>query len=237
MAIRATDDAELTQRNRGSEKQGIYMKIEYENIPDLSHIKKLMPSHILGMYFLGEEISGFKYHALIVNIIRLTDLAISEYEIARLAFREWAVTSDTIKVTSFALSSGHFEYCIDALNRALNHLESLRSLLNKHPNAPESLKDFISHDLNRKYKSLIYGDDRKNNIVKFRNAIQHMERNIKNGVIVRGESITLWIPPDANYLEIGSQKMSFDDLKRYLLDLYSIAGKLSAYSEPKENAD
>jgi hypothetical protein len=180
-----------------------------------------------------------KIYGLLMNFVRLTDLAVSEYEIGRslhnILWNERHEGAASIIGTAVRACS-HFETSITAAHRAVRHFRELKNQPNR-PAAFSSLLPSTTTILSKK------GD---NEIEAMRHAIQHLEDRIvgstKNKVkrppIREGEPIALKMRGDERQqegrtvqvidrLELGSHCILFRDLQQWLTELHGYARALT----------
>jgi hypothetical protein len=93
----------------------------------------------LNHVFRGGGPQDKQAHGLIVSLIRLYDLALSGYEEGRQSLLEFGQPTSVLRLGLFISASGHFEVCIDAIKRAINHIRTLRAA----KFIPQSLKDLV----------------------------------------------------------------------------------------------
>ena len=189
------------------------------NIPNRSYLSARLTSFAMGRSFTSSGPKGREAYALVMNFVRLVDLAVSEYESGRLAILEFANSNENLRLGSAIRSSAHFEVCIDALKRAINHLKAMRG----NSNVPPDLKDLLRRDIR-----LISGKV-EGKVTGMRDAIQHLERDIIKGEVTEGQSFAL--QPTRDDLQLGSFKIGYDELAEWITEAHTLSGKLIGYRE------
>lgn len=194
------------------------MEIKF-NIPDLSELKPFSVTFMMSHFFTGSGPKGRKAFALVMNFIRLVDLAIREYENGRDALCEFATTINGFGLHLTIRASAHFEVCISTLKRSVYLLKRIQ----KHPEVPQSLKDLLPRG------SRVLPGQGEHQILDMRNAIQHLEERIITGEIMAGQSLGLM--PSEDCIELGGCRILYPDLAEWLRELHIHAIRLSQYRE------
>src|SRR4051812_18330202 len=96
------------------------------NIPDLSNLESYSSIFFINYFLRGRGPTGHEAYGLILNYIRLTDLAVSEYEYGRRALLRYADGTKGLAIASMIRATSHFEVCIDTLKRAINLLKAVK---------------------------------------------------------------------------------------------------------------
>src|SRR5436309_1771186 len=187
------------------------MSLQY-NIPDLSALRTFRVSFAAEKIFSSDR--DYETYALLMNLMRLMDLAIREYESGRRVLDEFKTRSGSIMLSPIFLASGHFEECASTLKRLINYVKVIRS----HPKVPEHLKTLLPGKL-----TVLRGQVEKQ-ITDMRDAIQHLENRIYKGEITPGDAICL--EPSQHGLNLGKHKVLYADLAGWLQELHSHAEKL-----------
>ena len=194
------------------------MKFNFD-APDLSGLGELSTLFAARRIFQRAGPTHHEVYALTMNYIRLVDTAIREYENGRRMLSRFEEATSAGLNLMFRASS-HFEVCIDALKRALNHLKKLRA----HKDVPQSMKDLLPSKL------LVLTGTVEGHMTTMRDAIQHLEKDILKGEIVAGQALCLM--PVEDGLELGDYKIHFRDLAKWLRELHQRAEALAHYWEP-----
>jgi len=188
-------------------------------IPELSDLKSQSVLLAVNRFFRGAGPKDWKAWALVLNYVRLVDLAVTEYEIARKAILEFASSNETLLLDRPIQASGHFETSVTATKRAIDHLKALRS----HREVPQRLKDLIPRGI------IVLSGNVETKVTTMRHAIQHLEKDIKNGNISPGQAIAL--SPKEHNIELGRCSIRYSDLADWLRELHSLSVKLTSYWE------
>ncbi len=150
-----------------------------------------------------------------VNFIRLVDLSVAQYELAR-SHLEASLPDGKNRLGSLLSGVDHLELCVITVRRALNALQSVT----RHPNAPEIPR------LARRALQAFGGP-----LGRTRDAVIHIEKDISKGNISSGESHALLVSEDGRTASIGGHQLSLEDLERAIRRLHELAETLSQYRE------
>jgi hypothetical protein len=184
-------------------------------IPNLSDLSKISIHFAVCRVFLASGPKSYAQYALIMNYIRLVDLAISEYQDGRdLALRYWEPGES---LGAMIRAAGYFEACLSNLKRALNHLKIIRS----HKGLPKNLKDRLPRQL-----KVLHGST-EGQITAIRDAIQHLERDIQNLDVKQDNPICLVL--EFEKLVLGNYSISYQKLSAWLKELHQCATKIHSY--------
>lgn len=190
-------------------------------VPNLSSLDQHSPFFMFNRYFRGAGPKNYEAYALVMNFIRLVDLAICEYENGRNVLEEFLASKNNSIVSHLPIfASNHFEVCISTLKRIINYLKKLRG----HPNVPRSLKNLLPKN------SKVLSSQVENLITNMRHAIEHLENKIQYGEITFGQA--LCIMPVEDGIELGKYKILFRDLAEWLREVHKYSNELVQYREP-----
>ena len=190
------------------------------NIPALSHLSSQSISFVMERFLTDSGPQDRKAYALVMNFVRLVDLAVSEYESGRLAILQLAnKRNGNLRLGPAIRSTAHFEVCIDALKRAINFLKAIRG----NATVPQALKDLLPRT-----SSLISGKA-EGKVTDMRDAIQHLEERIQKGEIIEGESLAL--QPTCDDLQLGSRNLRYIELAEWLTEAHTLSSTLRGYRE------
>lgn len=135
-------------------------------MPSLEHLdSKNTLNALLNVFFRQKGVLPPPGQGLLNNLTRLTDKAVIEYEAARAALDRYVDPRGDRALSDVFRTFDHLETCLDALHRAGQHAEALRSA----PGGPA---------INVKQTPSPEARDR---VRKVRNAIQHAEERILRG--------------------------------------------------------
>jgi hypothetical protein len=135
-------------------------------MPSLAHLdNKNTLNAMLNVLFRGPRVAGPKAHALSMNLTRLSDKAVIEYELARKALDRYVRPGRNRPVSELLRAGDHLETCLDAVHRAGVHAEALRDL----PGAPKIKQNELPSDQARNRARLL------------RNSIAHAEEKVVQG--------------------------------------------------------
>lgn len=164
---------------------------EYQ-IPDLS---KLFDRNILDLALdaaLGTW-RGPKEHPhnrIWINMVRLSDQSVREYESARRALIEYGEKGHEGHVSPFYLAIDHFENAVNAVYRATWDASTL-------------------HALGGWAFGLASTEQRKA-LADVRNAVQHIDEGLRKGRVEPG--IPIYLVPLPDYLQIADYQLAYRDL-------------------------
>lgn len=189
------------------------MKYQFK-APNLSELDELSLGFALNHILNNSGNYNHTDYALVMNFVRLVDLAIREYENGRRKLCE-SQNNNTARLWLTIVASGHFEVCITTIKRTIGHLKGIRSNKTIRDNLPQSIK-------------ILNGKSEKQ-ITDMRNAIQHFDEQIKKGEIKKGQP--LFIIPTETAIELGAYTIQFADLSSWLRELHKCASSLALYKE------
>ncbi len=150
-----------------------------------------------------------------VNVIRLVDLSVAEYETAR-SHLEASLPNGENRLGSLLSAVDHLELCVITVRRALNALESVVH----HQEAPTVPREA------RRALHAFEGPLRCT-----RDAVIHIEEDISKGKIQPGESHALLVSVDGRTAAIGQHQVSLAALGCAILRLHELAETLAQYRE------
>ena len=187
---------------------------------ELSDLSGLSPQ---GTTFAARHIftaSGERDHigySLQMNAIRLSDLCIREYGLARTAILEYHSNGTGFGFEYIMNASGHLEVCIWSLERFINHVDALRSA----PSASMLIKSLVPRD-----EPFIKKAVRKQ-ISDLRNCLAHLECDAMNGDLPQGANLALL--PSEEGLEVGKYSITWTDLVIWLSAMHACAVRLANF--------
>jgi hypothetical protein len=201
--------------------------MERYNIPDLSNLHELCVHLTVRKYLVGYT-DDLQTNVLVLNFVRLVDLAIDEYNLGRKA--KIKAKSTSLKslmglpmglpmVGQAIRSSSHFEVCISTTKRAIDHLKAIRSLRT----APQELKDLCPR------KATVLQDTVGKQVKDLRDMVIHLEERIIRSEFEEGQKAALHITE--THIELGAEKILISDLVLWLQELHSIAHRFIDYFE------
>ena len=189
------------------------------SIPNLAELRPRSTFFAVNRLFRGAGPQNPEAYALVVNFVRLADLAINEFELGREAILQFKASNENLALGRAIRASSHFETCISTLKRAIDHLKAIRG----HRKVPPSLKYLLPRGIN------VLSGDVESQVANMRHAIQHLEGRIKKGEILAGQPIILAI--NENDIELGAYRIRYSDLADWLKELHNLASKVSNYWE------
>jgi len=185
-------------------------------IPDLSGLKpKSLQLTLYGV--TGRAADDYKVYALVLNFVRVVDMALQDFLNCRMSLMEyWNRTdSSTVPLGFLILGAGHFEACVGNLKRATELLKAIRGY--------DGLNSSTQALVRQKYTVL--NTHVEKTVTDMRNAIQHLYGDIKKGAIVEGQAI---YPSSTakDGMRLGQHKILFSDLAAWLTELHTLSQNL-----------
>jgi hypothetical protein len=185
-------------------------------IPDLSGLK---PNSLqLTLYQVtGRVPEDYKIYALVLNFVRVVDLALQDFENCRTSlFRYWnRKDNSTVPLGFLILGAGHFEACISNVKRAIELLKAIRGHSGLRPSTQALVR--------QGYKVL--NNNVEKAVTNMRNAVQHLYGDIKKGAIVHGQAIYP-SSTDNDGMKLGQHKILFSDLAAWVTELHTLSQNL-----------
>ena len=172
---------------------------------------KTFLADILNVVFTRGGPSDFAAAAYSRNFIRLCDLAIREYMLAREALIEYINTPNEVMSPLFH-AVGHLEQCIHAMRRAIRFARNKQG-----PRLPRM--DVISSDVESRIRNI-------------RNAIEHTDERIRKGRIQKGEFLMLGVKSGS--IELEGKEIYYSELAKWLKQLKQLAEYMASYHEKNE---
>lgn len=192
------------------------MELIYE-IPPLDDLKAKSSLFAMRHIFQAAGPKDYGSYALVMNFIRLVDLAIAEYELGRSSINSFVASTETLAFGKAVRASGHFETCITSIKRAIEHLKALRGYYE----APQTLKDILPRGI-----TVLSGKVEKQ-ISGMRHAVHHLDEHIKDRKISQGQPFAMFMARNA--LELGEHSILYSDLSSWLRELHQLSTKLAGY--------
>lgn len=158
-------------------------------------------------------------YSLMSNFIRLTDLAVDEYNLGRKAFLDFISSEEEVKISRAYRAASHFEVCINAIHRAIAHLKVIRS----RKDIPTTIKDLCPR------RSVVLAKSVTTRVTGMRNLVMHLEEGLNMAEIASNESIMMLAGETG--VELGKYRFTYVEMVTWLRELHNIAQKFSHYSE------
>lgn len=178
------------------------------NAPDISSLSDdLVSEYILRITFHSAVPSDAVLRGLTVGYVRLVDKCTDEYRRGRSYLDQFVHSELNLRASTIFRAASHFETCGNTMKRAINYLEALR----RARSGPQISKNLaVFREANR--------------IRVLRDAIEHTDQDILNGVIIPGDPHVLMVKD--NGLALGGEEVSYQDLVHLLEQLHDQARKL-----------
>lgn len=184
-------------------------------IPDLSKLNdQVTLALMLNRVFRGGGPKDHISYALLANFIRLADQTLQEYKAARNALLEYINRPNNNVFSPLFRATGHCEICLNSLKRSINFAKRIQRDRNT-LQIPRNL-------------SVLSGTVTER-IRKFRNAIEHLDKDILKGKIQKGEPISLLVNSDS--IELLGEEIYFTEIAVWIQELNSLASALATYTE------
>jgi hypothetical protein len=149
-------------------------------------------------------------HKLFLNVVRLSDKATSEYQSARETADDFAENWQMMRLSPYFRTVDHLESCVNALHRALLHLDAIRS------NQSLPVIDRTA------WRSLSDAQTRLNDI---RDAIEHTEERVRTGTIAIGDFP--FLRADERHLELEGHQVKYSEMAEWLRRVHAIMNTLA----------
>lgn len=161
---------------------------------------------LINVAFTNGGSSDFAAAAYSRNFVRVCDLAIQEYTLAREALIEFINTPNNIMNPLF-VATGHLEQCIHAMRRAIRFA--------RHKNGARLPRiDVISSNVEWKIQNM-------------RDAIEHTDERIRKQEIQQGEFLMLAVKSDS--IELDGKEISYTELAEWLKQLHDLSEVIATY--------
>ena len=182
------------------------------DMPELpENYGKAFLSHLLNVFFANGGPSDFAAAAYSRNFIRLCDLAIQEYNLARKELIKYVSTSNNVMSPLF-VATGHLEQCIHAIRRAIRFA--------RHKNGPRLPRtEVISSSVEYRIRDL-------------RDAIEHTDERVREQKIKQGEFLMLAV--NSNSIALEGKEIFYSELAEWLKQLHQLSEFVATYRETKE---
>ncbi|MEO8630279.1 MAG: hypothetical protein ABI612_19605 [Betaproteobacteria bacterium] len=182
-------------------------------MPDLSGLfRKTMLTFLLSQVFQSAGAQGYLPRAFQTNLVRLTDKALEDYELARSAFQEYVTRSSNNMRSPLFRATGHMENCFGSLERARRYARRL-------------LEDTETTELVTGFSVL--APDVKRRIGTIRNAIEHTDDRLISEQIKDGDLVMLLMGEDA--VELQQESILYTELATWLTELHALADKAARF--------
>ncbi len=185
------------------------------HMPSLSDLGRNRGTLLLNIVFAhgGPRNDLLRRH--FVNVIRLVDLSVAEYETARLHL-EASLPNRKDRLGSLLSAVDHLELCVITVRRALDALESVV----RHPESPA-----IPREARRALQAF------EGPLRGTRDAVVHIEEYISDGKVQPGQSHALLVSEDGRTASIGQHQVSLEALGTAIRRLHELAQKLAQYRD------
>jgi hypothetical protein len=185
------------------------------HMPSLEHLDpNIMGTLFLNIVFVPDGPQGpIRRH--FGNFVRLVVLSSVEYETARRSLEELINRNlEDTPIWSFLSAVNHLEVCIITLYRAFNILTTM-------------VKNKGGLIADREVLRLL--NSFKTSLQPIRNAVMHIEEEIRNGDIKEGQAHVLVVSADGRSASIGKYEINLERLGRAIERLYREAKKIAQY--------
>jgi hypothetical protein len=193
------------------------------DLPGLSELRPLAGWFGVLRALTGAGSDDRVAYTLQANSIRLSQAAISEYQLGVLAVKNFHEKRQELSALHWAVVSvNHFESCLWHLERFLKHCRALRGSVSAEPD----LKRIIPRTLQ------IFEQDAESRITRLRHRLAHLEKAAQNSELPQGSSIML--RPVRSGLILADIQISWLELAAWLREAHSIVERLIEFM-PNEN--
>lgn len=161
-------------------------------VPDLSGLydKNILNVALDALVGRWPGPADYPYRGMWVNLVRLSDQAIREYELARLALREYVDHGHEGRISPFYRAIDHFENAISATHRATLNSKQLEVHLGRRLNQPTERQESLLRAA--------------------RNHVEHMDDKLGRRMVKPNE-VAILIPLSFR-LQVGKVELPYRDL-------------------------
>lgn len=138
------------------------------------------------------------YAAIWVNLVRLTDAALREYEGARSSLATYGAHAYEGRISSYYRALDHFETCVDVTHRGILNAAALVSGAGLRLQMPT--------------------DRQRTQLRKFRNTVQHLDERLVEGK--RRADVAVMLVPLRSRMVVGRDELPYRDLASCITKLY-----------------
>jgi len=186
-------------------------------ISALPKLSKLSTAFMARRFFQGGGPKDRLVYGLVINFIRLVDQAAGAYDRAHESLMKYANKHDALAWGQVINASTQLELCTGSVHRALIFADSIC----RHQDTPTGLRACFP----KKYISFCKASRQK--LRDLRHRIQHLEKDLRNGVIKDGEALMIY--PDTDAAKLGNIELSYRELARCILKLHEVASQVSSF--------
>lgn len=184
-------------------------------MPDLSGVFRRNPlTLILSHEFTAAGPKAFVVRAWSISFVRLVDRAIDDYELARLAFAEYAGRGRLTTPTQVLRAVGHLEHCFTSLQRALRFATRLAGTSQFADRIPTV--EALAGDTIRRVKAIQTGSE-------------HMDDRLAKGEIIEGELTALHLSEEG--VQLFEERIEYAELARWLQQLQEMSQIVARFQE------
>lgn len=137
--------------------------------------------------------------SLLIVMVRIIDKMIDQRRTVYAYIDKWLADKD---VRNFALAASHAEDIISDAKRIVSFIKAHRSMKTAHVRVEKEM-----------YKRIM---SKEKEITEFRNALQHLDKDITSGIIQTGQDFGL-VLTETGY-QINNFKINYEDLDDFILD-------------------
>jgi hypothetical protein len=185
-------------------------------MPSLAGLTPAFPRLVFEIGLAGGGPQDRKGRLHVVNFLRTADLAVAEYENARLALEASVASEGEPRLLHAFSAIDHLESCIISAKRSIDGLRRISRY---------ALAPHIPRDLRKKTEAY------SNDVAQVRSAVVHMDNLISSGELEDGQPVALVVAHDGASATIASHQIQFDTLASLLTDLNRLAHELAQYRE------
>jgi hypothetical protein len=188
------------------------------SMPDLSVLfRKNILTLLLAQVFQRAGAKDYAARAFQTTLVRVTDKALEDYELARLAFHEFVTRPNNSVWSPLFRATGHMENCLSSLERLFRLTRRL-------------LEHSETSDLVRSVAAL--APSARKRISTLRNAMEHIDERLVNEKIKEGDLTMLFLGEDA--IELQGVSVSYAELAQWLTELHGLAGKAALFGTKQD---
>jgi hypothetical protein len=182
-------------------------------MPDLSELfRKTILTFLLSHIYQGAGAKDYCARAFQINLVRLVDKALEDYELSRVAFSEYVSRPSNNVWSPLFRAVGHMENCFGSLERALR----LARRLAEHEETATAVSGF----------SILEPAVRKR-ISKIRNTMEHIDERVIQQQIKEGDLTMLFLSEDA--VELQHERIEYSELVAWLRELHDLSTNMATF--------
>jgi hypothetical protein len=167
---------------------------------------------LLSHIYQGAGAKDYCARAFQINLVRLVDKTLEDYELSRVAFSESVSRPSNNVWSPLFRAVGHMENCFGSLERALR----LARRLAEHEETATAVSGF----------GILEPAVRKRNS-KIRNTMEHIDERVIQQQIKEGDLTMLFLSEDA--VELQHERIEYSELVAWLRELHDLSTNMATF--------